>query len=44
VLKLEPELPAVDGYTSSVHELDAGDKEDECAEFGFECVWETLRC
>jgi hypothetical protein len=39
-LKPVLEVPAVDEYTSSAHEFDAGDREDECVEFGLECVCE----
>jgi len=40
-LRLELELPAAGGYTSSVHELDAGEREDECDDCGLECACEA---
>jgi hypothetical protein len=41
-LRFELELPVAEGYTSSVHELDAGEREDECTDCGLECVCEAV--
>lgn len=36
-MRLEPDPPPPEGYTSSAHEFDAGDREEECVECALAC-------